>query len=136
MLAGDTPHAAGASDRVFASIPRCQTLRADLGLPEAAPASGPCVDFHSLRVSCATMLAASGVPLTTAQRFLRHSDPRLTANVYTKVGAEDLRAASAAVWGPLWVDAHSETRQNESYSDPRQISDPGADVHKASIRRG
>ena len=45
--------------------------------------SGRVLDFHSLRSTCATLLAHAGVPLTTAQAILRHSDPRLTAKVYT-----------------------------------------------------
>ena len=30
--------------------------------------------------------------MVVAQRILRHSDPRLTANIYTRVDVEDLRA--------------------------------------------
>lgn len=39
-------------------------------------------DFHSLRGMCATRLAKAGVPLTLVQRVMRHSDPKLTANLY------------------------------------------------------
>lgn len=49
------------------------------------------VRFHDLRATCATLLARAGVPLTVAQRVLRHSDPRLTANVYTRVDLGDMR---------------------------------------------
>jgi integrase len=41
------------------------------------------VDFHSLRVSLGTMLAANGVTPRAAQALMRHTDPRLTAGVYT-----------------------------------------------------
>ena len=37
------------------------------------------------------MLAASGVTLTHAQRLMRHSDPRLTQDVYTVTDVEALR---------------------------------------------
>ena len=48
--------------------------------------------FHDLRGTTATLLARAGVPLVVAQRMLRHADPRLTANVYTRVDLADLRA--------------------------------------------
>ena len=41
--------------------------------------------FHSLRNTFATKLAVSGVPQRLAQELMRHSDPRLTANIYTDV---------------------------------------------------
>jgi integrase len=41
--------------------------------------------FHSLRYTFATKLAHQGVAMRTAQELLRHSDPRLTANIYTDV---------------------------------------------------
>lgn len=41
------------------------------------------VDFHSLRVSLTTLLAANKVSPRAAQALLRHTDPRLTATVYT-----------------------------------------------------
>ena len=59
-------------------------LRHDLkaaGIPYET-ASGV-VDFHSLRSTCLSWLAAAGVPLKTLQTFARHSTPVLTMNVYT-----------------------------------------------------
>lgn len=48
------------------------------------------VDFHSLRHSFGTMLAASGVHPKTAQQLMRHSDINLTMSRYTHTlrGAE------------------------------------------------
>ena len=51
------------------------------------------LDFHSLRVSYVTNLALGGVPLAVAQKLARHSDPRLTANVYTQLGLNELSRA-------------------------------------------
>src|SRR2546427_6663136 len=51
--------------------------------------------FHDLRGTTATLLTRAGVPLVVAQRMLRHADPRLTANVYTRVDLADLRAGVA-----------------------------------------
>lgn len=55
-----------------------EMLRKDLkeaGIP-AKTAAG-IVDLHALRVTFGTNLARFGVPLVTAQKLLRHSDPRL-----------------------------------------------------------
>ncbi len=43
------------------------------------------VDIHSLRHTYAYLLKKQGVHVTTAQRLLGHSDPRVTMNVYTQV---------------------------------------------------
>ena len=56
-------------------------------------ARGEKIDFHALRHSFASRLARNGVPLTQAQRLLGHSDPKLTAQVYTHLNVEDLRGA-------------------------------------------
>ena len=48
--------------------------------------------FHDLRPTTATLLARAGVSLVIAQRILRHSDPRLTANIYSRVDLADLQA--------------------------------------------
>jgi integrase len=43
------------------------------------------VDIHSFRHTYAYLLKQQGVHVTTAQRLLGHSDPRVTMNVYTQV---------------------------------------------------
>ncbi len=52
------------------------------------------VRWHDLRHSTASLLNVAGVPLAEAQKILRHSDPRLTAEVYTHVEKTRLRAAA------------------------------------------
>ncbi|MBK8172765.1 MAG: site-specific integrase [Sandaracinaceae bacterium] len=54
---------------------------------------GKCVDIHALRHTAASRMAARGVPITIAQKVLGHSDPKLTAAVYTHLEVEDLRVA-------------------------------------------
>jgi integrase len=54
---------------------------------------GEIVDVHSLRHTCASRLARSGVGLLQAQRILGHADVRMTAQVYSHLGLDDLRAA-------------------------------------------
>jgi len=64
--------------------PKCSTRL----WPKAVPRP---LRFHDLRGTTATLLARAGAPLVVAQRILRHSDPRLTANVYSRVDLGDLR---------------------------------------------
>ena len=52
---------------------------------EKIDASGKKVDFHSFRYTFATKLARKGVSQRLTQELMRHSDPRLTANLYTDV---------------------------------------------------
>jgi len=72
-------------DRVVSTVPHMKTLRADLALAGIAykDDAGRYVDFHSLRVLLSTMLAAHKVSPRAAQALMRHTDPRLTAAVYT-----------------------------------------------------
>jgi len=51
------------------------------------------VDFHSLRVTFITWLSIAGVSMPKAQKLARHSDPKLTMNVYTSLNCDDLRDA-------------------------------------------
>ena len=54
-------------------------------------------DFHGLRHTFATMLNQARVPLATAQRLMRHSDPKLTAGIYTHVMIEGKAEALAKI---------------------------------------
>jgi integrase len=45
---------------------------------------GRVFDFHALRSQYVTGLDRAGVSLQQAQKLARHSDPRLTANLYTR----------------------------------------------------
>ena len=51
------------------------------------------VDVHALRHTFGTHLSKAGVPLRTAQAAMRHSDPKLTANVYTDPKQLDILGA-------------------------------------------
>ena len=55
------------------------------------------VDVHALRHSFGTHLSKGGVPLRTAQAAMRHSDPSLTANVYTDPKLLDVAGALDAL---------------------------------------
>lgn len=88
--------------RVFTGTPDIQYYRADLAKAGIEHRVGDeKVDFHSLRVTYATMLARSGVPLALAQKLMRHSDPKLTAVVYTKFELHDRHAAASKLHARL-----------------------------------
>ncbi len=72
-----------------------EMLRLDLetaGIPYRDDA-GCVADFHALRHSYITLLERSGVSPKLAQELARHSDIRLTMNVYTHAGLYDLAGA-------------------------------------------
>lgn len=51
------------------------------------------LDFHSLRGTFATLLDSADISLKARQELMRHSDPRLTLNRYTRAKLHDLGAA-------------------------------------------
>jgi excisionase family DNA binding protein len=51
------------------------------------------IRWHDLRHTTASLLKAAGVHLVDAQRILRHSDPRITQEVYAHVDLDQLRSA-------------------------------------------
>ena len=81
----DCRHREETRDRDLRRCPKC-TMKL---WPKAIPRP---MRFHDLRGTTATLLARSGVGLVVAQRILRHSDPRLTANIYSRVDLADLQA--------------------------------------------
>ena len=56
-------------------------------------AEGRKLDIHALRHTFGSRLARKGVGLVQVQRLMGHSDPKLTAQVYTHLDVDDLRAA-------------------------------------------
>ena len=94
----------GSAERIFLSpsgtawthnhsyvIKRFRAVLELAGIP-LVDARGEKLDVHALRVTSATRMARNGVPLVVAQKLLGHSDPKLTAQVYTQLDAEDLRS--------------------------------------------
>jgi len=53
------------------------------------------VDFHSLRGTCLSWLANAGTPVKVLQDFARHSDPKLTMNIYARSLRGSLAGAAA-----------------------------------------
>ena len=76
-----------------------KTLRMNLqaaGIPEKDDA-GRIVDFHALRYTTGTFLAAAGVHPKVAQSLMRHSDINLTMIRYSHVLIGQEAAAVAAL---------------------------------------
>jgi hypothetical protein len=67
-------------------------LRRDLKAAGIAPkdASGRVVDFHGQRTTFITGLSRSGVAPAVAQKLARHSDIKLTMDVYTRLEMSEL----------------------------------------------
>lgn len=83
---------------VWPAVPHHSTFRRDLLRAGIRPrGKHGSVDLHALRVTCATLLAQSGVGVPVTQRIMRHRDPRVTLRIYTKLQDADLRAGVDAV---------------------------------------
>ena len=67
-------------------------------------------DIHALRHTAATRLARNGVPIATAQRILRHSDPKITMGIYSHLGIIDTHAAVEGL--PDFVESPAEANES------------------------
>ena len=75
------------SSKVFGKLPRMDQFREDLeraGI-QYKDSMGRQADFHALRHTLGTNLQRAGVQPRIAQELMRHSDMRLTQNVYTDI---------------------------------------------------
>jgi len=105
-LAVHRAEAAGRGEPILASLPADRPLfyvpsnllkifDRDLkaaGIPKKDE-RGRTLDIHALRTTFGTMLSRGGVPLRMARAAMRHSDPSLTANVYTDPRLLDVSGA-------------------------------------------
>jgi integrase len=69
---------------ILSGVPGMKALVGDLkcaGIDPGSQSSG-FVDFHSLRKSLSTMMAAGGMTQRARQAHMRHTDPRLTESTY------------------------------------------------------
>ena len=117
-------------ERVFRRIPATKVLRKDFAAARAkwiedaksskeredrersdflvyCDREGRYLDFHALgRVTFGTNLAREDVVLQKSQRLLRHSDPKLTAQFYTKLELFDLHDAVGRIGRALPYPSH------------------------------
>ncbi|MFN7021692.1 MAG: tyrosine-type recombinase/integrase [Phycisphaerales bacterium] len=83
-------------DMVFAGLARIEK-RGGKDIVIKTDDRGRTIDVHALRHTFGTHLSKAGVPLRTAQAAMRHSDPSLTANVYTDPKLLDVAGAVACL---------------------------------------
>lgn len=101
-----------------------EMLRADLdhaGIAWTADESGAVLDFHSLRHSFGTQLAASGVHPKVCQDLMRHASLDMTMNLYTHTLIGDRAKATASL--PDFTAAPEEQRKTGTAD-----LDEGADI--------
>jgi len=79
--------------------------------------------FHSLRHTYCTLIVGTGANMIEAQRLMRHSDPRLTANIYSHTQKHQLQHVAEAVGKSVIVENTALLRQQ------RTVDLNGADVN-------
>jgi len=69
---------------IVSTVPNMKAFRADLKLAGIDPGNRESgfIDFHALRKTLGTIMAASGLSPRMRQTHMRHTDPRLTENTY------------------------------------------------------
>ena len=98
---------------LFERLPSMDEFRVDLAAAgiEYKDARGHVADFHALRHTLQTNMAEADVPLLMQKEIMRHSEIRLTTNVYTHI--QHLHLASAVkklpTFGETKVDAPGNT---------------------------
>jgi hypothetical protein len=74
------------------------------------------VDLHALRHTYITALGKAGLPIKVHQTLARHSDPKLTLNVYTHLTLQDTARAVESLPDPF-----------RSPSEPQALAATGTD---------
>jgi integrase len=83
---------------------------------KAVSTEGRAIDFHALRHTTASLLAAGGVHPAIAQRIMRHATVDMTMNVYTHADVEQTRAAVEQVRVPMLAATGTDGRPVECAS--------------------
>jgi hypothetical protein len=94
--------------RLMSDMNRFRTDLATAGIPYADE-RGEYADFHSLRKTFATELAKLRLPLRVAMELMRHSDPKLTTQIYTDAGMLPIWDAVGAL--PMFNDTQIDTQE-------------------------
>ena len=89
---------------------------------------------QALLAGYGTALARAGVPIKVAQTLLRHSDPKLTMNVYAHLSAFDLHGAIADALPDLTTEAPVErVVKTGTDSSPVSISNTPQNAPKGIV---
>lgn len=91
---------------------------ARLGIEKKTPEGK--LDFHAARVAYSTFVFESGASLKEAQSLMRHSDPRLTANVYARTRDEKLHSVAEAI-GRLVQPCETSVQRTNYQASPDSI---------------
>jgi integrase len=129
-----------------------EMLRLDLAVAGIAyrDGDGRVADFHALRHSYITLLERSGVSPKLAQELARHSDIRLTMNVYTHAHLYDLAGAvgglprllptgdqaTAAALKATGTDGESATKEVSSLPSAYRRAEAEGDSMNPDERKG
>ena len=111
--------------RVFKGLlPRMPRFKKDLAAAgiDYVDAKGEFADFHALRHTFATHLAAQGTPLIHAKELMRHSSPQITAKIYTH--AEHLPLAMAVLSLPSVLNSNTQIHSHVPGSEGPAVSLP------------
>ncbi len=79
-----------AGDDVTGSVVITETFPAGAGDPHG-------IHIHSLRHTYAYILKSQGIHVTTAQKLMGHSDPKITMAIYTRVLDNEIDSAGAVL---------------------------------------
>ena len=126
------------------TFPKPETLRKDFARAGIArkDGQGRVVHFHAFRKTFQTLGVRSGVNQRSAQALLAHSDPALTANVYTDVAALELHGevaklpwfGSPATPSPVFEGVAGDAQMRTNPTHKRGFRDVLAElIHMAQI---
>jgi hypothetical protein len=91
---------------------------------------GRVIDVHAMRTTFGTLLSKGGVSLRTAQAAMRHSNPSLTANVYTDPRLLDVGAALDVLPAlPLALTGRDSKAAKATGTDGRTVAPTVAPAH-------
>ena len=119
------PSAPRAIDKVFPRLPRIERFRLDLKAASIPYEDelGRFADFHALRYTFATFLTVSQAGQRVTQELMRHSDPELTAGLYTDAAQLPLRDA---VENLPWLGGYTQIGAQISAKTSHTVSQAGA----------
>ena len=125
------PDVVEALGRGIPTPPHHRTIKKDLVTAGLDPRGR---GFHSLRSTFATHLAEAGVGLTTVQALMRHSDPKLTSNVYIHHRDERLREAMCRLI-PSGLPSRHKSHQDAAVAQLVRAPDCGSGGRRFKSRR-
>ena len=122
--------------KVFVKISRMAKFKQDLkaaGIPYKDE-FGRVADFHALRHTCNSRMAANGIPSTIAQQVMRHSDIKLTMGAYLDTKILPI-ASHVNSLPPLIPSRVSHIVSHESVSESQKLSQSDTDTKQGDTKK-